>query len=237
MNYKIKITADNQAIVKRIADENGMNPYKWDFDNFFQFYTISNNLFGGSVDKSDYSELTTEQFVQMFDKKETEWQPKRGDRVLVWDNSEEPLNAIYLETVIGCTQPFLVVDAESEEDFLKGNEFDFVTYKHMKPLPIEQPKKDKVAEVAYQYCKKLGINNTSYSVDIIQSFINGAKWQSEQPKETDFKTKVIELIEKENQKALVHYDESINSRNYLDAHAYGFKSSIYKELIEKIKQL
>jgi hypothetical protein len=88
-------------------------------------------------------------------KAETEWQPKRGDRVLVWENSEEPLNAIYLETVIGCTQPFLVVDDESEESFLKGNEFDFVTYKHMKPLPIEQTE------------------------------------------ETDFKTKVIELIEKE----------------------------------------
>jgi hypothetical protein len=225
MNYKIRITTENQAIVKRIADENGMNPRHFEFNSPNPIYHIKNSKFTfypqDPENTNDYTELTTEQFIELFGKKETEldkwlkeikaknlslekligfieyvptcphnevwrklkgetnedkaqilfnqwnnpteespkveteWQPKRGDRVLVWENSEEPLNAIYLETVIGCTQPFLVVDDESEESFLKGNEFDFVTYKHMKPLPIEQTE------------------------------------------ETDFKTKVIELIEKE----------------------------------------
>jgi hypothetical protein len=72
MNYKIRITAENQAIVKRIADENGMNKREFRFNNFFQYYTISNNLFDETLDKSDYPELTTEQFIELFDKKETE---------------------------------------------------------------------------------------------------------------------------------------------------------------------
>jgi hypothetical protein len=306
MNYKIKITAENQAIVKRIADENGMNPTKFEIDLFGEYYGIKNNKIQlPSLVETYYTELTTEKFIEMFDKKETElvgrwfealenntaasrivkgqfyliekeddnviffkvptfddpdwlfrlnkefhknaiklmpkdlrnrirqmversqgteldkwlretkaknlsleelkiyitnksscnddlykklrikldikdcisladflfnqwnnpaeespiveseWQPKRGDRVLVWDDeNSEPLKAIYLETVIGCTQPFLVVAPECEEDFLQGYKVDFITYKQMKPLSIEQPI------------------------------------------ETDFKTKVIELIEK-----------------------------------------
>ena len=151
MNYKIRITAENQAIVKRIADDNGMNPSKWDFNNFDRYYIISDNKFIDIGNDKTHSELTTEQFIELFDKKETElekwlketkaknlsleelgdaildicftsiwdklegkhhknkaqilfnqwnnpaeespkveteWQPKRGDRVLVWDDSD-----------------------------------------------------------------------------------------------------------------------------------------------------
>jgi hypothetical protein len=257
MNYKIRITADNQAIVKRIADENGMNPNMFDFMLTKKIYIIKENKFYvGNVGYNeniflDYPELTTEQFIELFDKKETEldkwlkktkaknlsleelrdetnfldtkfynqirrelkvvgtlyqhlfnlwnnqteWQPKRGDRVLVSNLNDNEVELIFVTKIEGSHYPYVVVNPLSEDDFYNNLQFNTSCYKHMKPLPIEQPK------------------------------------------ETDFKTKVIELIEKENQKALVHYDESINSRNYLDAHAYGFKSSIYKELIEKIKQL
>ena len=205
MNYKIKITADNQAIVKRIADENGMNKYNYLFKNYGQFYIIINNKFDNIfLDKSDCTELTTEQFIELFDKKETElnkwlketkakdlsrwqlqneidlimdkgvlmqlqgsnnytkaeilfnqwnnpteeslkaeteWQPKRGDRVLVWDGNEKNAKIrIFLTKIEGSTTPIVVVYSPDEESFLNNEEFDTTEFKHMKPLPIEQPK-------------------------------------------------------------------------------------------------
>jgi hypothetical protein len=155
MNYKIKITAENQAIVKRIADENGMNEIGFLFTEFDLYYIIVENKFWTNDYESDDTELTTEQFIEMFDKKETEhdkwlretkaknlsleelrdetnfldtkfynqirrelkvvgtlyqhlfnlwnnqteWHPKRGDKVLVWDYSyQEPKERIFLST-------------------------------------------------------------------------------------------------------------------------------------------
>jgi hypothetical protein len=174
-------------------------------------------------------------------KVETEWQPKRGDRVLVWDNSEEPLNAIYLETVIGCTQPFLVVDDESEESFLKGNEFDFVTYKHMKPLPIEQQTEDKVevaSEIyAEQNAKDDNISYHNLFSPLKYAFINGAKWQSEQPIETNFKSKVIDYLEDNT-----NFNED-RAKEYIErdiievALKHKLAANHNKLILEKIKQL
>jgi hypothetical protein len=70
MNYKIRITAENQAIVKRIADENGMNPFGYLFKNHGKSYTVINNKFD-NIWVENATELTTEQFIELFDKKET----------------------------------------------------------------------------------------------------------------------------------------------------------------------
>ena len=67
MNYKIKITAENQAIVKRIADENGMNPKELSINNLNHFYRIENNIFRFNHEL-DYEIITTEQFIEIFDK-------------------------------------------------------------------------------------------------------------------------------------------------------------------------
>ena len=69
MNYKIKITAENQAIVKRIADENRMNPNEFGLDNTKLFYIIENGIFDNFSWGSDYHEITTELFAMMFDKR------------------------------------------------------------------------------------------------------------------------------------------------------------------------
>ena len=162
MNYKIRITRENQAIVKRIADENGMNPYNLEFHITEIFYIIKDDKFYvGNIGYkeivfSNYPEITTEQFIQLFDKKETEWQPKRGDRVLVWDNDESKAEErIFLAEIKGSSYPIRTVASDCENDFKEEIEFETTEYKKMKPLPIEQPI------------------------------------------ETDFKTKVIELIENE----------------------------------------
>lgn len=74
MNYKIKVTKENQAIVKRIANENGMNPHAYKFSLFECSYIIENGIINVTYSHSNYPELTTEQFIEMFDKKlVTEW--------------------------------------------------------------------------------------------------------------------------------------------------------------------
>jgi len=213
MNYKIRITAENQAIIKRIADENEMNPNEFKFNSPNPIYHIENGEFTfypqDPKETNDYTELTTEQFVQMFDKKETEldkwlketkdknlsemeiykllfsqkecpdniyidlknkfsvnsqkelseflfnqwnnpteespkveteWQPKRGDRVLVFDDWDEPKERIYLTYSKGERYPYRVVSVGTEDKFNKNELFESCAYQHMKPLPIEQPK-------------------------------------------------------------------------------------------------
>ena len=71
MNYKIRITKENQAIVKRIANENGMNEANLDFDGTGQNYIIEVGIFPLYCLNGSYQELTTEQFIEMFDKNET----------------------------------------------------------------------------------------------------------------------------------------------------------------------
>jgi len=140
MNYKIKITEDNQAIVKRIANENEMNPHNLLFILFKPFYTIENCIFTGARLTAEDPELTTEKFIEMFDKKQSEWKPKRGERVLVWDmaesNAEERIFFDYNNGKI------VVFDDDCEFDdynnAAKSLRFIMIKYNHMKQLPIKE---------------------------------------------------------------------------------------------------
>jgi len=170
----------------------------------------------------DFKELTTEQFIEMFDKKEqlsyteaakkeeritnaeiiksmresTEWQPKRGDRVLVWDNNEKlSEERIFLAEIKGSYFPIVTVAIDCENDFKEEIEFETTEYKKMKPLPIEQPK------------------------------------------ETDFKTKVIELIEKRIE--LYQRCELDHLQNGDDHDAIEFRAigNEFKSFLTQITQL
>ena len=68
MHYKIKINKDNQAIIKRIANENGMNPNNFEFI-YTGFWFIINGIFPMGNINNSYPELTTNQFIEMFDNK------------------------------------------------------------------------------------------------------------------------------------------------------------------------
>jgi hypothetical protein len=258
MNYKIRITAENQAIVKRIADENGMNPDNLEFVIINFIYEIENNIFRCRHEEfipKNTIELTTAQFIELFDKKETEldkwlketkaknfsldelniliencdediyyelkgegiiekaqilfnqwnnptekspkveteWQPKRGDRVLVWDYSyQEPKERIFLSTDGHEDFPILALRKSKEGKFKDK----IYGYKHMKPLPIEQPK------------------------------------------ETDFKTKVIELIETKINDLKGYEKRQIERNEYYNNHSQvASKIKVYNDLINQIKQL
>ena len=272
MNYKIRITAENQAIVKRIADENGMNAIGYNFSLQtvdWNFYAIENNKFCSWNNKAvNYPELTTEQFIAMFDKKkteldkwlretkaknlslvelieyinmympfsmyhkirsqsnlsqiedvakflfnqwnkekgapfeeespkaETEWQPKRGDRVLVCDDDNSYCERIFLAQIKGCKLPIRVVAHNNEGRFFNNEEFSSEGYKFMKPLPIEQPK------------------------------------------ETYFKTKVIELIEGKINDLKGYEKRQIEINEYYNNHSQvASKIKVYNDLINDIKQL
>jgi hypothetical protein len=74
--------------------------------------------------------------------KEAKFSPKRGDRVLVWDDeNEEIVERFFLTEIKGTKYPFNVVRIEYENEFINNKIFDTTCYKHMKPLPTEQPKK------------------------------------------------------------------------------------------------
>ena len=254
MNYKIKITAENQAIVKRIADENGMNPKNLDFSIINFNYEIENNTFRcrhESFISKDAKELTTEQFIELFDKKETEldkwlketkaknlsleelrdetnfldtkfynqirrelkvvgtlyehlfnlwnnqteWQPKRGDRVLVSNLNDNEVELTFVTKIEGSHYPYVVVNPLSEDDFYNNLQFNTSCYKHMKPLPTEQSK------------------------------------------EIDFKSKVIELIEKRIEKRTQDLEHAVANKAYITASTIEVVITIQKDLLNKIKQL
>jgi hypothetical protein len=160
MNYKIRITAENQAIVERIADENGMNPSNFKFHLTESFFIIKENKFYvGNVGYNeniflDYPEITTEKFIEMFDKKET-----------------EPRN------IIGYKAP-----CDLWEGYIKQGQI----------YTIMQSNKHFYKPEGKNY-----ITNYCINKEIVEKLFNPVfeTLQTEQPKETDFKTKVIELIE------------------------------------------
>ena len=142
MNYKIRITEDNQAIVKRIADENGMNPNNFQFMLTKTFYIIKDNKFYvGNVGYNEsiflnYTELTTEQFIELFDKKETEprkiigykapcnirqWAIKKGDIIKQQDSKSYTTKLhsfVYIPTEIAETWEPVFEQIEFKEEML-----------------------------------------------------------------------------------------------------------------------
>ena len=197
MNYKIKITEDNQAIVKRIANENEMNPHDLLFILFEPFYTIENCIFTGARLTAEDPELTTEKFIEMFDKQQAEWKPKRGERVLVWDMDEEPGEAIFFDYNNG---KIVVFDDDCEFDdynnAAKSLRFIMIKNNHMKQIPAPEA--------------------------IV---------------ETDFKTKVIELVEVLIIGSKFKMEAALKAESYHDVLAWKIANQERKELLNKIKEL
>jgi len=199
MNYKIKITAENQTIVKKIANENEMNPNLFDFNPESVSYEIMEGKFVylGTILNSEFRILTTEKFIEMFDKKQTEWKPKRGERVLVWDRDEETEEAIFFDYDNG---KIVVFDDDCEFDdynnAAKSLRFIMIKYKHMKQIPTPKA--------------------------IV---------------ETDFKSKVVELIEVLIIGSKFKMEAALKAESYHDVLAWKIANQERKELLNKIKEL
>ena len=61
-------------------------------------------------------------------------EPKRGDRVEVWNDSVCFAKLIFLAKIEGSKYPYICVDHHDEGNFLNGLSFDCTVWKHMKPL-------------------------------------------------------------------------------------------------------
>ena len=71
--------------------------------------------------------------------KEKEFSPKRGDRVLVWDNNDDPVERIFLAEIKGTSYPIVVVRLGYENEFINNGYFHTNCFMNMKPLPTEHP--------------------------------------------------------------------------------------------------
>jgi hypothetical protein len=195
MNYKIRITAENQAIVKRIADENGMNKYNYLFKNYGQFYTIINNEFD-NIFAQNATELTTEQFIELFNKKES--------LVGRWFQALED-NANYSQVI-------------------KSN-FYQICHESDRVIHFKVPH---YGDSAIVFGIDKEYENKSFKL-MPKDF---------QPtQETDFKSKVIELIEKEMFKSTKEFEKQLTLKQYSSASQYEDKVSILDSLLNQIKQL
>ncbi len=258
MNYKIKITEQNREVVKRIADENEMNTDVLDFIQLNEWYLVFDGLVLPSNNIRSYEELTTKQFIELFDKKKetelevwlmetkaknlthtqlynfidehescpkwiynqldgygitektsilydqwntqepTEWKPKRGERVLVWFNEgDKAVESIFLEEIKGVINPYLVVDPHDITLCLENKSFNTMLFKHMKPIPKEEPK-------------------------LI---------------EKDFKSKVVDLIENKLSEAEANLVLATGIKDYHAMFLWDVEITLKKVFLEQIKEL
>jgi hypothetical protein len=104
-------------------------------------------------------------FFKKYPKQKSEaWQPKRGEWVLVWSGIEESATKrIYISTIEGLHEPFMVVNRHTEKEFLNGKNFEVCGFVNIKPLPtkpvVEQdPFKNKVIELIENLIKERNEN-------------------------------------------------------------------------------
>lgn len=68
------------------------------------------------------------------------FEPKRGDRVLVWDDNEsKACERIFLTEIKGSYHPFIIIYKPDEKKFLNGEKFEFMAYKNIKPIQEVKP--------------------------------------------------------------------------------------------------
>ena len=261
MNYKICITAENQAIVKRIANENGMNKYNYLFKNIGQSYIIINNEFD-NIFVQNATELTTEQFVEMFDKKETEldkWLKETKAKNLSLEELTDLVLNIY--TFNARVYRELKGIGVKEKAQILFNQWNNTSEETPKVETEWQPKRgdrilvwDDSESDAKELIFLVEIKGCKLPIRVVvpnneRRFLNNEEFSSEgykfmkplpieQPKETDFKTKVIELIESEINDLKGYEKRQIEINEYYNNHSsVASKIRMYGDLINKIKQL
>jgi hypothetical protein len=117
-----------------------------------------------------------------------EWQPKRGDRVLVWDCDEKGITERYFLTEIkGSEFPFIVVSEDTEKEFLVNENFYPHFFRHMKPLKSEpvveqDPFKAKVIALIES---KIEIRNININNNVINQYYGLANINKHKRKELE----------------------------------------------------
>jgi hypothetical protein len=257
MNYKIRITAENQAIVKRIADENGMNPHDFKFDNCDPIYHIKNSRFAfnnqDTENTNDYPELTTEQFIELFDKKETEldkWLRETKAKNLSLEELRDETNFLDTKFYNQVRRQLKVAGTLYQHLFnLWNNQSEWQPQRGDRVLVWDDDEKLAEERIFLAEIKGSILPIVTVTFDYENDFkkeneFETTEWKNmkplpiEQPKETDFKTKVIELIEGKINDLKGYEKRQIEINEYYNNHSQvASKIKVYNDLINDIKQL
>lgn len=125
----------------------------------------------------------------------TEWKPIRGERVLVWDDNEESAKEkIFIIESEGESYPYRAVTSGHDSLFLEGHPFESCGYKHMKPIPKEEPEKD-------------------------------------------FKSKVVELVEKRITDCIRYEEANHIGKGYYNSILWESQANCAREILKQIKEL
>lgn len=203
MKFNIKITEENKEEFVSIVNRNKMNPYKYKFARVGLYYIIENGIiqdwsfkeYNDSLDiiqfkklfdkiteldvwledtkakNLSYDELIeyigsskTCPFVEVYNKLEGDdyekakilfnklnpkFNPKQGDKVLVWDDNENnSAERIFLciINIDNLKEKILVVRGDAEFDYEDGKPYYTNQYKNMKPI-VELDFKTKVIQL------------------------------------------------------------------------------------------
>lgn len=123
-------------------------------------------------------------------------------------------------------------------NFSHNQTFKAVDFQHMKPLQIDQPSEDKVVEAAKKLCElQEGTYTPQHKVTYQHGFIDGVKWQSEQPIETDFKSKVIEKVEQVINDYEKATEVAVEEKDYGDADKYSLIKGTFENFLKVAKEL
>jgi hypothetical protein len=270
MNYKIRITADNQAIVKRIADENGMNPNYFTFNEIGNYFFIfPDGKFREASSLCNGEEITTEQFIELFDKKETElgkWIKETKAKNL----SLEKLK-IYITNKSSCNDD-LYKKLRIKLDIKYGISLAEFLFNQWNNPTKESPKVETESRKIIGYkapCDMFGeyVSKGNIYVKLgqfdygyyLEKYLHEddetqnkyylpneivETWEPvfeplpiEQPKETDFKSKVIDLIEGKIEECKSLTKAALKNQHYDTASKYNNKHEMCEELLKQIKEL
>jgi hypothetical protein len=116
-----------------------------------KFYDIEYNSFFTYSGFHYPADLVIEQLEKQKTEIENEiFKPKRGDRVLVWDNDKEYAEErIFLTEIEGAVNSYVCVVGTDEKLFEEGKTFQIYVWRHIKLLPKKVIPKDTLV-----WCKK-----------------------------------------------------------------------------------
>lgn len=105
------------------------------------YYGVINNRFGNY--KLDQVQSANARIIEL-----DEFNPKRGDMVMVWDGDEnDAREQIYLTTIEGCVCPIVSVYPDDADKFIKGEVFSITVTRHMKPISKPDPKAEALKKI------------------------------------------------------------------------------------------
>jgi hypothetical protein len=128
---------------------------------------------------------------------ETEWQPKRGDRVLVWDYEElKAFERIFLCKIENAILPIVVVAPDSEGYFWNDENFATNSFKRMKQIEPAEPKPetDFKSKVITLIGEKINETTSYFEQQLtLKQYLSASQYENEVSVLDDLLTQIKEL--------------------------------------------